>query len=104
MNEPDKYNDEYNMAVPPTSPLAMVSVIAGVLGFSAMPVIGGIVALITGYLARKDTKASPPTASGDGLAVAGIIMGWIQVGLAVLSICCFAAYFVFVLGAVALEG
>jgi hypothetical protein len=104
MNEPNQYNDEHSMAVPPTSPLAIVSVIAGVLGFSAVPVIGGIVALITGYLARKDTKASPPTASGDGLAVAGIIMGWIQVGLAVISICCFAAYFVFVLGAVALEG
>jgi hypothetical protein len=104
MNEQNQYNDEYNMAVPPTSPLAIVSVIAGVLGFSAVPVVGGIVALITGYLARKDTKASPPTASGDGLAVAGIIMGWIQVGLAVLSICCFAAYFVFILGAVALEG
>jgi hypothetical protein len=92
MNEQNQYNDEYNMAVPPTSPLAIVSVIAGVLGFSAVPVVGGIVALITGYLARKDTKASPPTASGDGLAVAGIIMGWIQVGLAVLSICCFLGF------------
>lgn len=103
MNEPDKYNDEYNMAVPPTSTLAIVSVIAGVLGFSAVPVIGGIVALITGYLARKETKATPPTASGDGLAVAGIIMGWIQVALVVVSICCFAAYFVFILGAVAMD-
>lgn len=46
MNEQDKYTDEYNMAVPPTSPLAMVSVIAGVLGFSALPVIGGIVVSI----------------------------------------------------------
>lgn len=103
MNEQDKYTDEYSLAVPPTSPLAIVSVIAGVLGFSAVPVIGGIVALITGYLARKDTKASPPTASGDGLALAGIIMGWIQVALAVVSICCFVAYFVFIFGAVALD-
>jgi hypothetical protein len=103
MNEQEPYQDPYNMAVPPTSPLAIVSAVAGVLGFSAMPVIGGIVALITGYLARKETKAVPPTASGDGLALAGIIMGWIQVGLAVVSICCFAAYFVFIFGAVALE-
>ena len=100
MNEENKYNDEYSMAVPPTSPLAIISVIAGILGFSAMPVIGGIVALITGYMARKETKATPPTASGDGLALAGIIMGWIQAVLAVVSICCFAAYFVFVIGAV----
>lgn len=95
MNEQDKYNDEYSMAVPPTSTLAIVSVIAGIIGFSAMPIIGGIVALITGYMARKETKATPPTASGDGLALAGIIMGWIQLGLAVVSICCFAATFIF---------
>jgi hypothetical protein len=95
MNEQNQYNDQYGMAVPPTSTLAIVSVIAGVLGFSAVPVIGGIVALITGYMARKETKGTPATASGDGLAVAGIIMGWIQVGLAVVSICCFAATFIF---------
>jgi hypothetical protein len=95
MNEQEPYRDPYNMAVPPTSPLAIVSVIAGIIGFSAMPVVGGIVALITGYMARKETRATPPTASGDGLALAGIIMGWLQIGLAVVGICCFAASFIF---------
>jgi hypothetical protein len=95
MNEQEPYQDPYNMAVLPTSPLAIVSVIAGIIGFSAMPVVGGIVALITGYMARKETRATPPTASGDGLALAGIIMGWLQIGLAVIGICCFAASFIF---------
>jgi len=40
----------------------------------------------------------PPVASGDGMATAGIVMGWIQVGLAVVSICCFIAYMVVIAG------
>jgi hypothetical protein len=56
---------------------------------------------VTGYEARKETRAVPPRASGDGLATAGIIMGWIQIGLSVIGICCFAAYFLFIVGAVA---
>ena len=38
-------------------------------------------ALITSYMARNETRSIPPKASGDGMATAGIIMGWVQVGL-----------------------
>lgn len=82
----------------PQSTMALVSLIAGIAGFSFLPLIGSIVAIITGYAARKETRGIPPTASGDGMATAGIIMGWIQVGLAVVSLCCFAAYFLFIGG------
>jgi len=84
----------------PTSTKATVSLIAGILGFMGLPIIGSIVALWTGYSARKDTRSVPPRASGDGMATAGIVMGWIQIGLAVVAICCFVAYFVFVIGLV----
>ncbi|NOH03332.1 MAG: DUF4190 domain-containing protein [Chloroflexi bacterium] len=84
----------------PTSTLAIISLIGGILGFTAMPLLGTIVALITGYMARKETRAIPPTASGDGLATAGIVMGWIQVAMTVIGLCCLAAYFVFVIGAI----
>lgn len=64
----------------PTSTLAIVSMVAGIAGFTIFPAVGTIVALIAGYAARKETRAVPPVASGDGLATAGIIMGWVQVG------------------------
>jgi hypothetical protein len=79
----------------PSSTLAIVSLISGILGFTFVPLIGGIVALITGYMARGETRAVPPRFSGDGMATAGIIMGWIQIGLLVLTVCCVIAYFVF---------
>jgi hypothetical protein len=82
----------------PSSTLAMVSLVAALLGFTLVPVIGGIVAIITGYMARGETGSVPPRASGDGLATAGIIMGWIQVGLLVVGICCALIFFLFGLG------
>ncbi len=84
-----------NYALLPSSTLATVSLIAGILGFLMLPIIGSIVALWAGYEARKETRSVPPTASGDGLATAGIVMGWIQLGLMVIGICCFALYFAF---------
>jgi membrane protein required for beta-lactamase induction len=78
--------------------LAITSLIAGILGFTAFPVLGMLVALITGYMARQETRATPPTASGDGLATAGIVMGWIQVALIVLAFCCIGAALVFSFG------
>ena len=80
---------------PPTSTMATVSLIAGILGFFILPLLGSIIALITGYMARQETRAVPPKASGDGMATAGIVMGWIQIGLAVIGVCCVIAYFGF---------
>ena len=82
----------------PSSTLAIVSLISAILGFTFVPVVGTIVALVTGYMARNETRSVPPRASGDGLATAGIIMGWIQVGLLVIGVCCAIAYFVFFIG------
>jgi uncharacterized protein DUF4190 len=87
-----------NYNVLPSSTLAIVSLISGILGFTFVPIIGAIVALITGYMARNETRSVPPKASGDGMATAGIIMGWIQVGLAVVGICCLVIYLVFIIG------
>ena len=84
-----------NYTVLPTSTMAIVSLIAGIAGFSFLPVIGTIVALITGYMARNETRAVPPAVSGDGLATAGIVMGWIQIGLFILGICLFIVFFGF---------
>ncbi|MFO7585697.1 MAG: DUF4190 domain-containing protein [Anaerolineales bacterium] len=88
----------------PTSTMAVISLISGILGFIALPILASIVALFTGYAARGETRAAPPTASGDGLATAGIVMGWIQIALGVIGLCCTIAYFVFVVGLIAVGG
>ena len=99
----ENYPQITNESALPTSTLAMVSLISGILGFTAVPLLGGIVALFTGYAARKETRAVPAKFSGDGLATAGIIMGWVQVALTVIGVCCVGAYFVFMVGVVNIE-
>ena len=103
MNQ-QNYPQNMNYNVLPASTLAIVSLVAGILGFVAMPIIGSIVAIWAGYAARNETRSIPPKASGDGMATAGIVMGWIQIGLAVVGICCMIAYFVFIVGAVGFWG
>jgi hypothetical protein len=79
----------------PNSTMALVSLIAGILGFTFLPTIGSIVALITGYMAKKEIKESAGALSGEGMATAGLILGWIGVGLTVVGGC--IACFVLVL-------
>ena len=93
---PQQYNP-YSMPLP-TSTLAIVSLISGIIGFTFLPFLAGIIALITGYMARGETRSVPPRASGDGLATAGIVMGYIQIVLGVVVFCCIIAYFVLVGG------
>jgi hypothetical protein len=83
----------------PSSTLAIVSLVSALLGFTFLPIVGSIVALITGYMARNETRSIPPGASGDEMATAGIILGWVQIGLLIIGICCMIAFLVLGIGA-----
>ena len=71
----------------PTSSTAILSLIAGIVGLTIIPFIGSIVAVVTGPMAKKEIRASGGALGGDGLATAGIILGWIGIGLGVLALC-----------------
>ena len=86
-------NQSYAASLP-TSTLAIISLVAGILGLSGLLGIGSIIALITGMMARNETRGNPPTHSGDGMATAGIVMGWIGIGLSICGLCVFAGLFI----------
>ncbi|MCJ7512378.1 MAG: DUF4190 domain-containing protein [Anaerolineales bacterium] len=73
-----------------TSTMALVSLIAGIVGLTILPILGSITAVITGYMARKEIRASAGAVTGSGMATAGLIMGWIGVvvGVGLLCIAC----------------
>jgi hypothetical protein len=75
------------MSVPTrqTSGLAIASLVTGLLGWTLLPLLGSIVAIVTGHLARGEIRRQPGL-EGDGLAVAGLVLGYAGVAMAVLLV------------------
>lgn len=60
-----------------TSPLAIISLVTGLLCCGPFP----IAALITGFLAIKQIDSSQGAVQGKGLAIAGLVLGFLGMGL-----------------------
>ncbi len=67
------------------SSLAVISMVFAVLGWTALPVLGGIVAIITGHMARREIREHPEL-DGDALAIISLILGYGVVGLALFLV------------------
>lgn len=76
-----------------TNTMAIISLVSGLLGWSVLPFIGSIVAIITGHLARSEIRRDPQGRDGDGLAVAGLVLGYAMVGVAILSVLALLLFF-----------
>ena len=70
-----------------TSTPAVVSLISGILCWCFLPIIGAIVAVITGHVAKRDIRNSMGGLTGSGLATAGLTLGYLQFALLVIPIC-----------------
>ncbi|QOW20400.1 DUF4190 domain-containing protein [Lysobacter ciconiae] len=69
-----------------TSSMAVISLVAGILGWTLLPFVGSIAAIVTGHMARSEIKRGNGTVEGDGLAVSGLVLGYAMVALAIISI------------------
>jgi uncharacterized protein DUF4190 len=65
-----------------TNPLAIVSFVFSLAQFVVCFFIGGIVAIVTGHIARGQIKRN--NEGGGGFATAGLILGYIGVGMGLL--------------------
>jgi hypothetical protein len=69
-----------------TNSLAVVSLIFGIVCWFVLPFIGAIVAVVCGHLARGEIRrAGPDAMEGDGLAVAGLALGYTHLAVALLA-------------------
>jgi hypothetical protein len=90
-------------SLPVTSSKATTSLILGIVGFVLsmgsfcllglvppcalfFPVVGALVSLLIGYQAKREITASNGAIQGAGQATVGIVLGWINAGIALIMI------------------
>ena len=65
---------------PPTNGYAIAALVCGIVNM----LVGSILALVFGYIAKREIDASNGMQGGRGLAIAGIVLGWVGVGIWIL--------------------
>jgi hypothetical protein len=78
---PPSATGPYGPAV--TNGLAEASLVLGILGLTLAPLVASIVGLVLGYVAKGQIDRSSGQQTGRGLAVAGIVLGWIGIGFSI---------------------
>ena len=71
-------------SAPQSSGKAWPALGCGVLGIIILPLVCSVLALVLGYAARREIAASGGRLTGDGPALAGIVLGWLGVVLTVV--------------------
>jgi hypothetical protein len=87
--------------------MAIVSLVLGLLGWTLLPLLGSLGAIVCGHMARAEIRRNPATMEGDGLAVAGLVLGWSVVVISVLTILTVVLFFgglAVLLGALGMSG
>ncbi len=82
-----------NIPARQTSTMAIVSLVCGILGWVALPIISSIIAIITGHMARSEIRSDPLRFEGDGLALAGLILGYAMLALCLLVLLAVMLFF-----------
>ena len=90
---PGMYYPAYQIPVAPTSGLAIASMVCGIVGIITCYFAGllGLPAVICGHLAMSQINGSSLPMSGRGMAIAGLVLGYLGIVMSVG----FIAFFVF---------
>lgn len=88
-----------------THPLAIISLVLSITGMlPVLPIVGAIGGIITGFIARREIRDHPEQYTGDGIAKAGIILGFLGIALAILAVCGLLLFLVPVTGTIIRSG
>ncbi len=72
-----------------TNGKAIASLVLSILGLvGILPILGSLLGILLGHLARGEIARHPEATTGEGLAQAGVILGWVGLALNLLGIIC----------------
>ena len=80
---PVPYGQPGYVYAPRTNSLAIASLVTGILAWLLCPLLGGILAVIFGHVSRGQIKRSGE--GGGGMALAGLILGYLNLGGALVA-------------------
>jgi type IV pilus assembly protein PilA len=72
---------QHGYGPPPTDSKATASLVFGILGLTCFWGFAGIPAVILGHLSKSSIRKSMGQLGGGGMATAGLVMGYISIGL-----------------------
>lgn len=81
----------------PTNSKATTSMVLGIVSLVSCWFFTGIPAIIIGNRAKKEIEASGGVEDGEGMAQAGVIMGWIATVLSLLGLAFYVAMIAIIL-------
>ena len=70
----------------PSNNLAIWSLVTGILSLTLCGTVAAIVAVITGHMALNRAKMLPPQLARRGMALTGLILGYVSIGLTIVFI------------------
>ncbi len=81
-----------------TNILALISLISGVLAWLGLFGLGGLVAVVTGHIAKNQIRESMGQQTGEGVATAGLVLGYLNIVMTLLVLCLAVLMFAGVIG------
>jgi len=60
--------------------------VTSIVSWFIVPFIGGIVAVVLGHIAQNEIRKSNGAIGGSGMALAGLILGYVQIVFMILLI------------------
>ena len=83
---PPSARDASGAAAPRMAPMAIVSVVLAVLSFACVPIFPVIPAIVCGHVAWSKISKSGGALQGKGIAIVGLIVGYLAIPWAVLQV------------------
>lgn len=70
----------------PRSGLAVTSLVFGILAWTVLPVVGALIAIVTGHMGLSEVRTEGGRLRGRPQAKAGLILGYLQLLIAAISV------------------
>ena len=89
------YTAANQLAPPATQPssFAIASLVCSLASWILIPFVGAVAAVVLGHVARHEIRHSYGQKSGSGLAMAGLVIGYVQIALFIVALFFFLLLF-----------